>query len=169
MRRRKEKSTPVGVSYGRPWIDQWRPGPHKEFGFEGGGGGGGGKKKKKAKKKGPQSPKTRTQGARGGRGGPGGGGRGRVGGGGGGGGRDTSNTSLENMASNAKQACTHVRRSQSGSRCKHTLATNRLVGTSISSRRCLTYCSLALMPQDSRRRQGQKVGAKGLGPNNSRN
>ena len=25
----KEKSTPVGVGYGRPWIDQWRPGPWK--------------------------------------------------------------------------------------------------------------------------------------------
>ena len=24
---RKEKSTPVGVGYGRPWTDQWLPGP----------------------------------------------------------------------------------------------------------------------------------------------
>ena len=24
----KERSTAVGVGYGRPWIDQWRPGCH---------------------------------------------------------------------------------------------------------------------------------------------
>ena len=24
---RQEKSTPVGMGYGRPWIDQWRLGP----------------------------------------------------------------------------------------------------------------------------------------------
>ena len=30
VEKRKEKSTPLGVIHGRPWIDQWRPGPFFE-------------------------------------------------------------------------------------------------------------------------------------------
>ena len=31
-RKEKEKSTPVGMGYGRPWTDQWRPGPEFSLG-----------------------------------------------------------------------------------------------------------------------------------------
>ena len=33
LTRNNEKSMPVGVGYGRPWIDQWRPSPLKGFGL----------------------------------------------------------------------------------------------------------------------------------------
>ena len=39
----KEKSTPVEADYGRPWRDQGRPGPLKEFSLGGVGGGRGGR------------------------------------------------------------------------------------------------------------------------------
>ena len=32
----KEKFLLVGVGYGRPWIDQWRPGPKRGLGRGGG-------------------------------------------------------------------------------------------------------------------------------------
>lgn len=30
-RKRKEKSKPIGVGYGRSWLDQWRRGPSQKF------------------------------------------------------------------------------------------------------------------------------------------